>query len=234
MPLSLTSQARAEQASTTHSCFTHILIKTIWATRHTFLVLMFWTFFLSQHYIRYSGSSWLADHSISSHPTPSTIGAAWKDTSRRRHIAKFHHAAKISKPLFHKILEMPLGVTGEDGRIDRRKEHSRVLFWSGGGNIDLGRGASSTLTCLYCKRTGYLKNRSERKTEKMPLSQLTKFNTWQTAIPKMSGRKMKEKISCPLATLALNVAPKSRDSSVWVSQKYPQCSRSKTAWVLKS
>lgn len=185
MPLSLTSKARAEQASTTHSCFTHILIKTIWATRHTFLVLMFWTFFLSQHYIRYSGSSWLADRSISSHPTPGTIGAAWIDISRRGHIAKFHRAVKISKPLFHKILEMPLGVTGEDGRIDRRKEHSRVLFWSGGGNIDLGRGASSTLICFYSKSTG-----SERKTEKMPISQLTKFNTWQTATPKMSGRKM--------------------------------------------
>lgn len=105
------------------------------------------------------------------------------------------------------------GVRGKDGRTDGRKEHSRVLFWSDGGNIDAGRGESSTLICFSSKSTGYLKNRSEGETERILLPQLIKFNAWQTATPEMGGRKTQQ-IPCPLATLPLNVAPKSQDSSV--------------------
>lgn len=58
----------------------------------------------------------------------------------------------------------------KDGSTDDRKEFSRVLFWSGGGNVDPGRGTSSILMYLPSESRGYLKNRSEKEQGDPPSS----------------------------------------------------------------
>lgn len=117
---SLISWTRASQASTTHSCFTHIHIETIWPIGHASLLPLLWIFFLSQHYNRSSGSSWLADHSIFPHPDSKQHRCCLGGRQWERAYAKSH---QVTAPQDAK----EAGLRGKDGRTDGRKKHSRVL-----------------------------------------------------------------------------------------------------------